>query len=56
MPLRGVTASGHKFAMGSEWMENGNVMDFTNVNPDANTIELVRLWLGFTVPYTNSVS
>lgn len=34
--------------MVSEWMENGNVMDFTKVNPDANRIELVRIHLHFT--------
>ena len=41
MPLLGVTVSRHKFAMVSPWMENGNIVDFIVMDPNANRIKLV---------------
>jgi serine/threonine protein kinase len=41
LPLLGVTVSGHRFAMVSEWMEHGNINKFVERDPDANRAELV---------------
>lgn len=32
----------YQFAMVSEWMENGNIHEFLEKNPDADRIGLVR--------------
>ena len=42
LPLLGVTVSEHRFAMISEWMENGNINEFIKKDPYAKPIELVR--------------
>ena len=31
----------NQFAMASEWMTNGNIVEFLKENPDANRFELV---------------
>ena len=41
LPLIGVTMSGTQFAMASEWMTNGNIIEFLKANPDANRFQLV---------------
>ena len=43
MPLLGATADGSqlKFAMVSEWMENGNLNQFVKAHWDANRFKLV---------------
>ena len=42
-----------RFAMGSEWMENGNIIEFIKAHEDANRLELVRFsLLPPTSPYT----
>jgi len=41
LPLIGVMMSEARFAMISEWMENGNINSFVKVNPDADRLELV---------------
>ena len=33
--------TGTQFAMASEWMTNGNILEFLKANPDANRFELV---------------
>ena len=33
------------FAMISEWMTNGNIVEFVKANPDANRLKLVGLSL-----------
>ena len=42
LPLLGVTVSRHKFAMVSEWMENGNINQFIEMDPHANRLVFVR--------------
>ena len=42
LPLLGVTMTGNRFVMVSEWMKNGNIIDFLK-NKDTNRLELVRL-------------
>ena len=41
LPLLGVMMTEDRFAMISEWMNNGNVSDFVKANPNANRFELV---------------
>ena len=41
LPLLGVTLTEHRFAMVSEWMENGNINKFIEGNPRINRAELV---------------
>ena len=41
LPLIGVTMTGTQFAMASEWMTNGNIVEFVEANPDANRFQLV---------------
>lgn len=41
LPLLGVTLAGLRFAMVSEWMEDGNINDFIQKNPNVNRTELV---------------
>ena len=43
LPLLGVTLAEGRFAMVSEWMENGNINDFIESNPKVNRTELVSL-------------
>ena len=50
LPLLGVTLVEGRFAMVSEWMENGNINDFIEKNPKANRTELVSLILNFANP------
>ena len=40
-PLIGVIITGDRLAMVSEWMENGNINQFVEVNSDADRLELV---------------
>ena len=42
LPLLGVTVSEHRFALVSEWMENGNVNEFIERDRHVNRAELVR--------------
>ena len=42
LPLLGVTVSEHRFAMVSEWMDNGNINQFIVKEQHANRIMLVR--------------
>ena len=42
LPLLGVTVSEHRFAMVSEWMEHGNIIEFVGEDQNVNRIELVR--------------
>lgn len=46
--LLGVTIDGYQFVMVSEWMKNGHVRSFLEINPRANLLELVCL---VPVPY-----
>ena len=51
LPLLGVTWNEHRFALVSEWMENGNVNEYIKRNPNANRAELVRCRLTLQEPY-----
>ena len=42
LPLLGVTVSKHRFAMVSEWMEHGNIIEFVGKDKHVNRAELVR--------------
>lgn len=42
LQLMGVTMAGGKFAMISEWMKNGNIVEFVRSRPDVNRLDLVR--------------
>ena len=42
LTLLGVTVSEHRFAMVSEWMEDGNISEFVEKNKHVNRNELVR--------------
>lgn len=46
MPLIGVAVSEGQLAMISEWMDNGNINEFIQKNPDANRIALVCIIYG----------
>ena len=46
LPLLGVTMAEKRFVMVSEWMENGNINEFTKAQTDVNLFELVRSPLG----------
>jgi len=35
----------HRFALVSEWMENGNINDFIERDPHVNRVDLVRYFL-----------
>ena len=37
--------SENRFAMVSEWMDNGNINEFVKANPDENRLKLVRISL-----------
>jgi len=41
LPLLGVTLAERRFAMVSEWMENGNINDFIQKNPTVNRTKLL---------------
>ena len=41
LPLLGVTMTGPRFAMVSQWMANGNINEFVKVHPEADRLELV---------------
>jgi hypothetical protein len=41
LPLLGVTVSERRFAMVSEWMEHGNIIEFVGKDKDVNRTELV---------------
>jgi len=41
LPLLGVTINEHRFAMVSEWMENGNINEFVGKDRHVNRTELV---------------
>ncbi|KAF9785327.1 kinase-like domain-containing protein [Thelephora terrestris] len=41
LPLIGVTTSKGRFAMVSEWMNNGNINEFVKANPDINRLKLL---------------
>ena len=43
LPLLGATMSNYKFAMTSEWMENGDINRFIKAHEDADRFELVGL-------------
>ena len=45
LPLLGVTVSEHRFAMVSDWMENGNINEFIGKDQHVNRAELVRVKL-----------
>ena len=40
--LLGVTLTQSQLVMISEWMPNGNIMEFTRADPGADRLELVR--------------
>ena len=42
LQLIGVTMTGGKFVMVSEWMKNGNILEFVARHPDVNRLNLVR--------------
>ena len=42
LPLLGVTLNEHRFAMVSEWMENGNINQFIEKDREVNRADLVR--------------
>ena len=41
LPLIGVMMSEARFALVSEWMENGTIKDFVKAHPEADRFELV---------------
>lgn len=43
LQLLGATMTGHKFAMTSKWMTNGNVNEFLERHKDADRFKLVGL-------------
>ena len=51
LPLLGVTLNEYRFALVSEWMENGNVVEFIRRDPHANRAEFVRRRLAMQKPY-----
>lgn len=42
LPLLGVTISENRFATISQWMENGNIIEFVRRDHDVNRAALVR--------------
>ena len=55
LPLLGVTLAEGRFAMVSEWMENGDINDFIEKNPKVNRTELVSLILNSVNPRLTSL-
>ena len=45
LPLTGVTMSKGRFAVVSEWMENGNINEFVKAHPDVDRPGLVSSYL-----------
>ena len=41
LPLTGVVMSENRFAMVSEWMTNGRIVEFVAEHPDVDRLELV---------------
>ena len=41
LPLLGVMVSENRFAMASDWMQNGNINEFIRAHPGANRLKLV---------------
>ena len=46
--------TGNQFAMASEWMTNGNIVEFLKANPGANRFELVGFSSKKLVPLLHS--
>ena len=42
LPLLGATTGNRRFAMVSEWMDNGDIKEFVKKHRSANRFELVR--------------
>jgi serine/threonine protein kinase len=42
LSLLGITMDKHRFAMVSEWMTNGNINEFIQMQWEVNPFELVR--------------
>ena len=53
LSLTGVTMADNRFVMASEWMKNGNIIDFLKDKLDADRLELVRLILPFSSSTTD---
>ena len=49
LPLLGVTVAENQFVMVSEWMSNGNIMQFTKEYTNVDRLQLVRC--SHKVPY-----
>ena len=45
LPLLGVSLNEHRFALISEWMENGNINEFIKEDHQMNRTKLVRCHL-----------
>jgi len=56
LPLLGVTVSGCRFAMVSEWMPNGNINEFVAKDQHVNRTVLVRVTLGYDWDQTDLLS
>ena len=56
LPFLGVTVSGCRLAMVSEWMDNGNINEFVEKDQHVNRTVLVRVALGYNVNQTDSLS
>ena len=41
LPLIGVTITPEHYSLVSDWMDNGTINEFIEMNPDANRIDLV---------------
>jgi hypothetical protein len=41
LPLLGVTTTEPQFVMATEWMVKGNIMQFTQANPNVDRLRLV---------------
>lgn len=50
LSLLGVVVTEHLFAMVSEWMSNGNIMEFVKARCDMNRFELVSILFDHWVP------
>ena len=49
LPLLGVTVTGDRFVMVSEWMTNGNIKEYTKSNTSADRLGLVRFFFGLVI-------
>jgi serine/threonine protein kinase len=52
LPLLGVTISENRFAMVSEWMDNGNIIEFVARYEHLNRAELVRC---LSIPFPTTI-